>query len=134
MPKLQSVTLSFTQEGEPLAEATVVLVPQFPCDWTIGGLTDASGSVKLRTHGKYEGAPAGQFKICVSKTVTEGELPKMDASSAVVPTIPTYEVVEPQYGNAQKTPLEIEITAGKKTFPPFDVGKAVKAKQIAPPM
>lgn len=132
MPELYPTTLTFTQEGKPLAEASVVLVPQFDCAWMVSGLTDADGSVRLKTHGKYDGAPAGKFKICVTKTVSEGELPTMGSSQAAVP-MTFYQAVEAQYGKADTTPLEIEIGADKKPVTSFDAGKAVKAKQAAPP-
>ena len=132
MPKLYPVTLTLEQEGKPLAEATVILVPQFPCTWTVGGITDTSGRVQLKTHGKHDGAPAGNFKICVRKTIIEGEsLSLLDR-----PTAPRqyYEGVEPEYGNAETTPLEINIEPKRQTFPPFDAGKAIKVKKVAAPM
>lgn len=133
MPKLYPTTLTFTQEGKPLAEASVVLIPQFDCPWMVGGLTDANGQVPLKTHGKYDGAPAGKFKICVTKTVSEGELPSMDSSQARV-AMTFYEAVELQYSKAETTPLEIDIEPKQTEEKTFDVGKAVKLKQAPPPM
>ncbi|MDR1958393.1 MAG: hypothetical protein LBQ54_05040 [Planctomycetaceae bacterium] len=129
MPPLYPVTLTFQQEGAPLEEASIRLIPQFPCEWISGGSTDAGGRVQLKTHGKYHGVPAGKYKICVNKFHSEGELPTMDK-----PTKPMthYNLVETQYTLPNQTPLEIEVIAGKNEFPPFDLGKVTQIELAAP--
>ncbi|MDR1493121.1 MAG: hypothetical protein LBT05_10415 [Planctomycetaceae bacterium] len=131
MPKLHPVTLTFQQEGKPLAEASIRLLPQFPCTWFSGGSTDANGHAKLVTHGKYNGIPAGKYKICVDKFYSEGDLPSMDPNKPTKPMI-HYNLVETKYTLPDKTPLEIEVKEGKNSFEPFDLGKVTKEQLKAP--
>ncbi len=79
MPELYSITLQFTQAGAPLSGAAVQLIPLDPTNkWTCGGGTDASGTCVVHTHGVYRGVAAGKYKICVSKTETEGKAGETD--------------------------------------------------------
>ena len=129
MPKLYRVTLRFHQEGAPLDEAAIRLIPQFDCPWVVGGSTNAKGEVQLKTHGNYDGVPAGKYKITVNKFVSEGELPKM---GEYTPPMKHFNFVETQYTLPNETPLEIEIVSGKNKFEPFDLGKAVRLELVAP--
>ena len=129
MPPLYSVTLQFHQEGTSLDEASIRLFPQFDCPWIVGGGTNVKGEAKLQTHGKYDGVPAGRYKISVNKFVSEGELPKM---GEYTPPMKHFNLVEPQYTTVDDTPLEIEVVPGKNSFPPFDLGEAVRLELVAP--
>ena len=131
MPPLYSVTLQFQQEGVPLDEASIRLIPQFDNPWASGGSTNAKGEVFLKTHGKYDGVPAGKYKISVNKFVSEGELPKI---GVYTPPMKHFNLVETQYTSPNETPLEIEVVKGKNKFPPFDLGKAVRLELVAPPI
>ncbi|MDR1958459.1 MAG: DUF4198 domain-containing protein [Planctomycetaceae bacterium] len=55
MPALiKNASVTVIQDGKPLADAKVVLVPTNGSSrWTVGGQTDASGIAKLVTHGQY---------------------------------------------------------------------------------
>ena len=130
MPPLYKVTLQFHQEGTPLGEASIRLIPQFDSPWTVGGSTNTKGEVRLKTHGKYDGVPAGKYKICVNKFVSEGELPQI---GVYTPPMKHFNFVEPQYTQSKETPLEIEVVKGKNKFQPFDLGKAVRLELTAPP-
>ena len=132
LPKLVPVTLTLMQEGAPLSEAVVSLEGDTP--FSVGGVTDAKGSVILYTSGKYKGAPPGKFKVRVMKTESD------PTPSAPKPGDPefraymedarnrsaakTYTLVEKQYTQIDTTPLELDIT-GPLTQT-LDVGKAVK--------
>jgi len=132
MPKLVKVSLTFTQEGQPLQGATVSLFSEDPnFQWAVGGSTDNSGVAVLKTHGSYAGAPEGRFKICVRKYVREGELQTMANPGAPPPM--DYNFVDAQYANKNDTPLSIEIKSGAK-YEPFDLGPAVKELLKGPGM
>ena len=132
MPKLVKVSLTFTQEGKPLAGATVALHPEgTSSQWTVGGVTDNHGVVVLKTHGNYTGVPEGKYKICVQKFVREGELQTMANPGAPPPK--DYNLVESQYANKNDTPLSIEIKSGSK-YESVEAGKAVKELLKAPGM
>ena len=129
LPKLYPCTITFTQDGQPLEGATIQLFDPAVTDrWTVSGATNASGTVAIRTHGQYPGAPQGQFKVVVSKTEMEGggggydeTVPAKDRK----PLEPTkvYTLVAKEYTTRESTPLEIVID-GKKKSESFDIGKA----------
>ena len=125
LPDLYPVTLKFTQEGAPCADAFVTLISESGVPWTVGGRTDAGGSVTLQTHGRYLGAPAGKYKITVTKTETEftGPPPK---EMGDVQASNSYSLIDSIYTISATTTLVVEIGTGKNSFPPFDLGKKVR--------
>lgn len=135
-PTLYPVTLHVTQEGEPLADASVSLRwIDNSMTWSIGGTTDEKGNVRLATHGKFEGAPLGKFKVVVFKTVSIGEKEYEEASNrgdlkaAEKIDVQVFSHVENRYNSPDTTPIEIEITK-KDRLIEVDAGKAVKIKQV----
>jgi len=115
MPPLFPCTLTFTQEEVPLAEASVIL--HSDSKWAVSGKTDEKGEVKLVTNGFYNGAPAGTYKITVTKFIVVED----ETTGA---TIKRTDVIGKQFQSAQTTPFEIEIGKGGNDKA-FDVGKAV---------
>ena len=122
LPKLYPAQIEVVADGEKLAGATVSLYPMGDGE-SVGGLTDGNGIAKLQTRGKYPGAPAGQYKVCVNWAVTvEGK-----TSQNPPPTDPVeldrynkrveYErsaipALEPIYKDPKNSPLEVEIKEG----------------------
>jgi hypothetical protein len=124
MPKLYPVTMTFLQEEQPLAGATVTLMPIDPENkWDAGGVTDIHGKVILQTHGKYQGAAAGKYKICVIKVETESPPPGVDVSVTPI-RLKSYHLVDQKFRDFEKTPLEIEIQGSFTQS--FDLGSATK--------
>ena len=116
LPPLFPCTLTFTQEGHPLAEASFALRSTDPAfKWGVGGRTDENGKGIVMTHGKYRGAPTGSYKVTVRKIAILEEKGEK--------TVEAY-VVAPELKDMETTTLEIEIVKGtnEKTF---DVGNAV---------
>ena len=133
LPKLVSVTLTITQDGAPLSGATVLLTdPSGSIPFTVGGLTDSKGTVVLYTHGRYKGAPLGQFKVQVTKTESDPAPPAPPFGSpeyyeylkATHPPTKTYTLVEKQYTQVETTTLALDVTGPLATT--FDVGKAIR--------
>jgi hypothetical protein len=120
-PRLYPVTLTITQDDQPLDNALVLLYAENEVDarWTVGSRTDAQGKAIIMTHGQFRGSPAGKFKVCVMKS--ESSDAGTDASSpaplsvygdmtntrSVVPKITN--LVDPLFANPKSTPLEIEV-------------------------
>jgi len=77
MPTLAPVTVTVTQQGQPLAEATVVFAPKTG-KWGASGVTDAVGQCQLRTLAKYEGVAEGQYLVSVTKH-SAVDIPGLDA-------------------------------------------------------
>ena len=120
MPDLYKTTITITQADSPLADAMVnlKLADGAQSQWYSGGATDANGVVTVSTQGDFQGAPAGKYKVLVSKVTTEND-PSNERSL-------TYEMVDPQYANFAKTPLEIEIKAEPGNTFTLDVGPNYK--------
>ena len=138
MPTLHPIELIFTQSGKPLNGAAVQLIPlDSASKWVTGGGTDAVGSVTLQTHGTYSGVPAGKYKVCVTKTETEGKLGEVDMSNpsqSSDSTLKTISLVDEQYRLPMTTPLEIEVTGSNDQFSAFELGAPVRTAQARPPM
>jgi len=141
MPRLYPASIEVTQEGIPLAEATVALIPVDPGldRWGPAGITNASGVVVLQTNGLYTGAPLGTYKVVVSKTSIElhpnPELENAEMGSADYEKYRQLDsarmevnYVEPQYSSMENTPLTIEVVAGQKAYS-VDAGKQVQVKE-----
>lgn len=139
LPKLVSASVKLTQDGAPLAGATVSLIDTAGSQqWYPGGLSDESGTIVLYTNGRYKGAPEGKYKVVVTKTETDpsklgpapsendpkyGEYMEKSANEKR----DTYTLIDKKFGDAKNTTLEIEIKKGGET-PTLDVGKKVKVK------
>ena len=134
MPTLHPVELTFLQDGQPLAEATVKLYPQ-DADlqrWEAGGVTDEAGKVIMSTQSRYRGVAAGSFKVTVSKidrdpSTFKGEMndSRIEEFERAESARKSYDVVEPKYKDSKTTDLELTVVSGKNAQQ-FDVGKPVR--------
>ena len=128
MPDLYPTTLTFTCDGQPLDDAVITLVPQdgpAKGQWVIGGRTDASGVLNVKTHGQYDGAPEGKMVVCVDKQrIVPGPISQTERPTDDIGAMQDYDrkVREEQEiylvaGQELKDPatstLEITITPGK---------------------
>lgn len=125
IPKLFPASITVTMDGKPLEGATVTLAglnPTLP----VGGVTDTSGTVKILTQAKYNGAPAGKYKVYLSKIETvEGPTSKtppprdstqLDAyRKQLWAERQSFEIVGEEFRAAATTPLEFEVNEGKNT-------------------
>jgi len=137
---LVPTTITILQEGQPVADATVNLIPEDGSKWFAVGITNEQGVSKIRTHGKFDGAPAGKYVLVVYKTVEqESETRKQPepqdsvAAQAYYAKIAaeekTFDYVELKYKNEKTSDLRIEIGPGA-TQETFDVGKPVKIEFV----
>ena len=108
-PTLYGCVLTFVfSDGAPVDGASVALVSDNPehAQWSISGLTNASGVAVIRTHGDFSGAPAGTFRILLRKaeSVATGEVDHEGE--------PIYEarhLVGAVYGDPRNTPLSVTV-------------------------
>ena len=113
--------ITITQEGQPLAQATVELVYETQVKYTTSGTTDDSGVATMMTYG-YAGAQQGTAKVVVRKLVTEGGSEGEDGEAGELGE--DFQVVDAKYGSADTT--ELTITIGKDNVnETFEVGPAV---------
>jgi len=117
LPRLYPVTLTITMDDKPLADAFVMLYTDNMADakWTVGGRTDAEGKAMIVTHGQFHGAPAGKFKVCVTKSEESEVAP--ERVLAFEPTDGTTmgfarpkQLVDPLFADSKSTPLEIDVS------------------------
>lgn len=124
LPSLVPITLTVTQDAQPLADAKVAFIPADGAkNWFTGGTTDSNGQIVAHTYGTHKGSPLGKFKVIVTKEVQEESGTEVNAINPK-----TFSLVESQYGQVTTTPLEIEVVKSSKTFT-VDVGKAVREKR-----
>lgn len=118
MPKIFPCTLTFTQGEKPLAGAQIMLYTKGePCPWTVGGTTDENGEAAIKTHGKFNGAPKGEWSVVVTKNYIVYKNEK-DVVGDV------YSNVELDYTDKETTPLEFKTDG--KTKQSFDLGEEVE--------
>ncbi|MDO5553286.1 MAG: hypothetical protein Q4G68_05955 [Planctomycetia bacterium] len=142
LPSLLPLTLTVTQEGIPLTEASLMLVPAPPYDgrnWAIGGITDQTGVARIYTHGKYPGAPEGTYKVIVHKIAVVAAVSYDDAPKDDIVALRQWEAehaaelaqskaincIEKIYTNAETTPLEVTVSKGNTHYE-LQAGKAVE--------
>ena len=142
IPKLYKATLTVTQDGSPLAGAEVIMVNVDPStNWSAGGVTDQNGVLKLRTMGRYEGAPIGRYKVAVQKKeIPDITLPSEISSPEVQKEYDrlvreiennTFYLVDEKF-SLGKTELEVEITPSNLKVT-VDVSPAVHVKVTPAP-
>jgi hypothetical protein len=125
LPKLYPVSITVTQDGKPLEEATVTLYAKTPTKYGTGSAkTNASGVAVIRTYG-YNGVPVGQYTVTVEKRGVEGakEVTMEDGATDFVGG-KIFQYVEAQYANESSTPFSIDVTE-KGATDTFEVGKPV---------
>jgi hypothetical protein len=126
MPPLYSVTLEFLQDGQPLADASVILHPEEASGkWFAGGTTDSQGKIKPATQGRYDGVAAGKYKVTVSKIEIDEKSIKIIGEG--LQTYDSYHLVEPKFAEIAQTPLTLEVSKKGENFS-FDAGAAVRKK------
>lgn len=126
IPDLHSVEITVVQGGAPLEGASVQLVPQDEANrWASGGSTNAEGEANIVTMGKYDGVPAGSYKVTVDKVVNEDAGAALDDPSAPLVSN-SHRVVAAEFNHAETTPAEITVTTDGATQETIDVGEAVQ--------
>lgn len=119
--KVTPVTGKVTLAGAPLADADVTLIVQgaAPAGFSAaGGKTDAQGHFEVMT-GVQKGAPAGKYKVTVSKLVgpngqpvvpSEGmDLTQMVANGQAVQQVP------PEFNDPSQATTEVTVAEGTPT-------------------
>lgn len=135
MPDLHPISVTLTQDGQPLAEASVLLLSddESLTRWGVGGSTDQNGVATIRTYGKYPGAPAGEYRVIVMKTETETDpatqnknwTPKFPGDGEKV-----YHLVDQQYSNPNSSPLKVTIEKGGNKTVSFEIGKPIRQEYV----
>jgi len=109
MPRLYDCILTFQfADGSPVAGASVTLVPENAelMQWSFSGVTNASGVVRIRAHGDFPGAPAGNYKVVISKAEASYTGQYDEDGSPIV----TYRyLIHTDFSSPSRTPLSLNI-------------------------
>lgn len=127
MPVLYPVKIAVVQDGQPLENASVLLIPLESENyrWNSGGLTNRAGIAQLKVDGKYKGVPQGNFHVSISKTITD-PVPT-DAGPFFKPD--AYDTVDPKFSDAPGAET-IEVRPGQQKSWTIDVGKSVRIMRL----
>jgi len=122
-PPLYPASVLITQDGQPLKGAKVILFHTDDASqrWGIFGTTDGSGRAVFVTHGKFRGAPEGEYLVAVYK---QEEVEVARRGDNIITE--AFTLIEEQYTDREKSPLRIQIQRRGKNHGEFDVGKPVR--------
>jgi hypothetical protein len=125
LPKLYSCKITITQDKVPAENVQISLYDNHLSNkWSIGGITNTSGTAVIQTHGQFSGVPSGKFKVVLSKTESEGGSEVNESiTTQKSETIRIYSLVDKKYLEESTTPLEINIE-NKSVVKTFEIGTA----------
>jgi len=119
IPKTVPVTVKLTYQGQPLASANVLMVPEDSGGKGASGVTDANGAAEMGLPGLTKGVIPGRYRIAVSKvesgsvaSATSAEefyKAKQQAAGDPAASAPK-QVLPKKYANAQTSGLECTVT------------------------
>lgn len=118
LPTLHPCSITVSQDGVPLVNATVKLYSTDPdFKWAVIGQSDVRGKATLSTHAQFPGAPQGEYKVVVLKAeeVYKGN------------SVDIFTLIDKQYTDPETTPLSITIGKGNNTQQ-FDLGRSLREK------
>jgi hypothetical protein len=125
LPKLFPCTITITQNGVPVQGILVSLIdPAVTEYWAVSGLTNASGTATIRTHGNFVGAPSGVYNVILSKTENSDEHDTILGRSPSTP-LQIFSLIDTKYNEEATTPLKITIE-NKTVRETFEIGPAVR--------
>ncbi len=127
LPKLNPTTVTVTyDDGSPVDGATVAFLSSQTGGrtWNLTGVTDASGKLTLMTDGNWAGAPAGDYRVIVTKEVSEMEASGEVGASETLKGITRY--VDQKYNNPNTSGLTATVADGKENTFEFKVGEKIE--------
>ena len=135
LPELYPCKIKVIQDGQPLEGASVQLNdPEKTSRFVVGGVTDDKGVAEVKTDGKFKGAPAGKYKVLISKVFVPeipDEVPPEDPEARKEYDKKINELnaqqadtIDVKFKRPTQTPAEIEVTSGGVEAE-FDVGATV---------
>ncbi len=127
LPKLNPTTVTVTyDDGTPVDGATVAFLASQTGGrtWNLTGVTDASGKLTLMTDGNWAGAPAGDYRVIVTKEISEMEKATEAGGSETLKGITRY--VAQKYNNPNTSGLTATVEDGKTNALEFKVGEKLE--------
>lgn len=127
LPKLNPTTVTVTyDDGTPVDGATVAFLASQTGGrtWNLTAVTDAAGKITLKTDGNWDGAPAGEYRVIVTKEVAEVEEPTEAGGSITTKSITRF--VDQKYNLPTTSGLTATIEDGKTNTFEFKVGEKIE--------
>ena len=130
MPRLHPCTITVTMNGKPLEKAKVTLFPEEGGEnqgrWGCAGFTNSSGSVTMKTDGRYQGIPAGKYVVTVYRVDIEEREYQGYFEEQQLPPPKSTVIVDLKYDDPEQSPLVLEVgrTGNEKKFA-FEVTAAL---------
>lgn len=117
LPKLFPVSGIVTLDGAAVARAQVSFIPQgsTPGSGTMG-MTDAAGKYELTTMHQGAGAPAGEYKVVISKLVQPDGSEFPPQANLDMMSTPHKELIPRQYSDLEQTKLTATVAEGGGSF------------------
>jgi len=113
LPDLVPVSGAVTLDGEPLSGAEVTFMP---AGSTPGGAcygsTDASGRYEMTGDATHKGAPAGEFKVAITKWVMEDGSDFQPEEGVSPIDVGAKNLLPPKFGDEAETELKATVPAG----------------------
>lgn len=119
-PKTFPVSGAVSYKGKPFEGAQINFVPAASGSPAAYAVSQADGKFTLSTFGSGDGAPAGTYKVTVTRKTVETILNPKDPSA---PPQGSKEVslLPDKYGKVSTTPIEVTISEGGKKGVPLDL-------------
>jgi hypothetical protein len=99
-------------DGQPVANASVVFIPETPGGREAYGSTDATGAFRLTTTKPDDGALPGKYKVVIQPPAPAGGSTPFDSTDkppAAVPKAPPGPRIPVKYTVAGQTPLTQDV-------------------------
>ena len=112
-------------DNEPVAEATVLFIPEDGIGQPAHGMTDENGRFRLSTFSENDGALPGAYKVTVTKSVPPPQPPEADPDDSRS-IVAHFKAIKQQ--KHEKWPLPVLYATEKNT--PFHYTVPVEGKVI----
>ncbi|MDR2440329.1 MAG: carboxypeptidase-like regulatory domain-containing protein [Planctomycetaceae bacterium] len=121
LPKLYRCVIHLTQENQPVSDALISLrsTDSGNKQWVVGGASDETGKAEIFTDIYFKGAPAGEYKVVVTKTevitpsmpavLPENEEERTKILNRIEAGTKEYSVIAAQFSDVKTTPLIINV-------------------------
>jgi hypothetical protein len=117
MPSLQEVRVTVLQNGSPVSDAVVMFEPVADGQRHASGTTDAAGVAVMRTDNEFDGVPAGEYAVKISKNETyeTGKTEVNDAGESVA-VLDTKNLLPEKYASFVTSGLKVTISNEPEEF------------------
>ena len=133
---LYPVTITVSKGSEPFSGASVTLLREGGIQTiNAGGVTDASGTAKIRVDAEWNGVPEGTYKVMINKgAVVERDISDEDYARMSLTEQDAYNErmlaralsappLVPAVLNGMESPLSIEVTSSGNNTASFDIAE-----------